>query len=209
MAPALGAICETFLTVEGFKTTSALGGSITALYGLCKVFLSPQIHYDWSLRATKSVLIVAGVFKRAEPDLEEADILVRALRDFNVSKIVADDRPVFMGLLCDLFPGCDPPRKCDKEFEALLVGEIVGVGLIPHEDFVLKIVQLGELLEIRHCVFVMGPDGCGKPQTWKCLAAAKNKAEQDSTDLFPNQSTKDGNVLTVGINPKSISTKEL
>lgn len=32
-------------------------------------------------------------------------MLMRALRDFNVPKIVTDDVPVFMGLIGDLFPG--------------------------------------------------------------------------------------------------------
>jgi MoxR-like ATPase len=37
----------------------------------------------------------------------------------------------------------------------------------------LKVVQLEELLQIRHCVFVMGPPGAGKTQAWKTLAEAR------------------------------------
>jgi dynein heavy chain len=36
----------------------------------------------------KSVLVVAGGFKRLEPDLAEEALLMRALRDFNIPKIV-------------------------------------------------------------------------------------------------------------------------
>ena len=32
-------------------------------------------------------------------------------RDFNTPKIVADDTPVFLGLISDLFPNLDVPRK--------------------------------------------------------------------------------------------------
>ena len=42
---------------------------------------------------------------------------MRALRDFNIPKIVTDDMPVFMGLIGDLFPGLDVPRKQDVKFE--------------------------------------------------------------------------------------------
>jgi len=49
------------------------------------------LHYDWGLRAIKSVLVVAGGFKRADPDLPELAILLRALRDFNSPKIATDD----------------------------------------------------------------------------------------------------------------------
>ena len=78
------------------------------------------MHYDWGLRAIKSVLVVAGGFKRAEPDLDERALLMRALRDFNLPKIVADDLDIFRGLLMDLFPGIDVPRKRDYRFEDLV-----------------------------------------------------------------------------------------
>lgn len=34
------------------------------------------------------------------------------------------------------------------------------------ESFVLKVVQLEELLQVRHSVFVIGNAGCGKSQVW-------------------------------------------
>jgi dynein heavy chain len=36
-----------------------------------------------------------------------------------------------------------------------------------------QVVQLEELLAIRHCVFVMGPPASGKSQCWKTLAQAR------------------------------------
>ena len=45
---------------------------------------------------------------------------MRALRDFNIPKIVFEDLDIFMKLLGDLFPGIDPPRKRDMEFEGLV-----------------------------------------------------------------------------------------
>lgn len=45
------------------------------------------------------MLVVAGAFKRAEPDLAEDALLMRALRDFNIPKIVREDEVVFFGLL--------------------------------------------------------------------------------------------------------------
>jgi len=47
---------------------------------------------------------------------------MRALRDFNIPKIVADDLDVFHGLLGDLFPNINPPRKVDQELEATIKG---------------------------------------------------------------------------------------
>lgn len=82
---------------------------------------SPQDHYDWGLRAIKSVLVVAGSLKRGDPTRAEDQVLMRALRDFNIPKIVTDDLPVFMGLIGDLFPALDVPRKRDLNFEKVLL----------------------------------------------------------------------------------------
>lgn len=45
---------------------------------------------------------------------------MRALRDFNIPKIAFQDIDVFSGLLSDLFPGVDIPRKRDMNFETII-----------------------------------------------------------------------------------------
>jgi len=133
--------------------------------------------------------------KRDEPALQEEAILLRALRDFNLPKIVADDLDIFFGLLGDLFPGIDVPRKRDMKMEGIISDCIKEAGLYQEPEFILKVVQLGELLAIRHCVFVMGPPGAGKSSTWKMLGKAQDK---------------DGRKTTVqDLNPKVTSTNEL
>ena len=52
------------------------------------------------------------------------------------------------------------------------------MGLTPEDDFILRVVQLSELLAIRHCVFLMGPTGSGRSECYKVLA----KAMQTGTD---------------------------
>jgi len=121
VVPDLELICENMLMAEGFTEAKALATKFYSLYMLCKDLLSKAMHYDWGLRAIKSVLVVAGGFKRAEPNLPEMDLLMRALRDFNTPKVVADDLKIFMGLLGDLFPGINPPRKRDMTFEDIIV----------------------------------------------------------------------------------------
>ena len=78
---------------------------MTVLYKLSKEQLSSQHHYDFGLRALKSVLVMAGSLKRSSPDMSEALVLMRALRDMNLPKFVYDDVPLFLGLINDLFPG--------------------------------------------------------------------------------------------------------
>lgn len=82
-----------------------LAKKMTVLYKLAREQLSKQHHYDFGLRALKSVLVMAGALKRGAPDMTEALVLMRALRDSNLPKFVYDDVPLFLGLVGDLFPG--------------------------------------------------------------------------------------------------------
>lgn len=93
------------------------------------------------------MLVVAGSLKRADPDRQENEVLMRALRDFNTPKIVTDDLPVFMGLIGDLFPAMNVPRKRDPKFEASVKEATESLGLQPEDNFVLK-VRLGFNSEI-------------------------------------------------------------
>ena len=69
--------------------------------------------------------MVAGSLKRGDRGRPEDQVLMRALRDFNIPKIVTDDMPVFMGLIGDLFPALDVPRKRDMDFEKFVKQSIV------------------------------------------------------------------------------------
>lgn len=64
---------------------------------------------------------------------------MRALRDFNVPKIVADDSPIFMGLIGDLFPALDVPRKRDLEFEKHIRQATLDQKLQAEDNFILKV----------------------------------------------------------------------
>ena len=66
-----------------------LAKKFASLYYLLEDLLSPQKHYDWGLRAIKSVLVVAGSLLRAEEGQLESNVLFRALRDLNIAKILA------------------------------------------------------------------------------------------------------------------------
>jgi dynein heavy chain len=65
---------------------------------------------------------------------------MRALRDFNIPKIVADDLDIFMGLLGDLFPGIDVPRKRDFKFEDVIQKATEEQNFWPEAEFILKVV---------------------------------------------------------------------
>lgn len=94
-----------FTTPSCVPTLQVLAKKMTVLYKLSKEQLSKQHHYDFGLRALKSVLVMAGSLKRGAPEMSEQLVLMRALRDMNLPKFVFDDVPLFLGLINDLFPG--------------------------------------------------------------------------------------------------------
>uniref|UniRef100_A0A8C6C0I2 Dynein axonemal heavy chain 9 n=1 Tax=Monodon monoceros TaxID=40151 RepID=A0A8C6C0I2_MONMO len=193
VVPDFELICEIMLVAEGFIEARLLARKFITLYKLCKELLSKQDHYDWGLRAIKSVLVVAGSLKRGDPDRPEDQVLMRSLRDFNIPKIVTDDIPVFMGLIGDLFPALNVPRRRDLNFEALVRKAVVELKLQAEDNFVLKVVQLEELLAVRHSVFVVGSAGTGKSQVLRSLHKTYQimKRRPVWTDLNPKAVTSD------------------
>ncbi|MGH0121561.1 UNVERIFIED_CONTAM: hypothetical protein FKN15_040688 [Acipenser sinensis] len=195
VVPDFELICEIMLVAEGFLDARILARKFITLYTLCKELLSKQDHYDWGLRAIKSVLVVAGSLKRGDPGRPEDQVLMRALRDFNVPKIVTDDMPVFMGLIGDLFPALDVPRKRDLDFEKIVKQSVLQLKLQAEDNFVLKVVQLEELLAVRHSVFIIGNAGTGKSQVLKSL----NKTYQ----------TMKRKPVAIDLDPKAVTCDEL
>ena len=191
--PDLRLICEIMLVAEGFLDARPLSRKFITLYKLCKELLSRQDHYDWGLRAIKSVLVVAGSLKRAERDRPEDQVLMRALRDFNTPKIITEDMPVFLGLIADLFPNLDVPRKRDPVFEKSVKMAACDLKLQPEENFIMKVCQFDELLSVRHSVFIVGDAGTGKTQTWKTLVKTYENLDRHPifTDLNPKAVTND------------------
>lgn len=78
-------------------------------------------------------------FKRSDRERPEDQVLMRALRDFNVPKIVTDDVPIFMGLIGDLFPALDVPRKRNIDFEKSVREAAICLKLQPEDNFILKV----------------------------------------------------------------------
>ena len=86
MIPDYGLIAEIMLFAEGFDSATDLSKKMVKPYKLASEQLSQQDHYDFGMRAVKSVLVMAGSLKRANPDMNEDAVLIRAMRDSNVPK---------------------------------------------------------------------------------------------------------------------------
>eukprot|EP01041_Mallomonas_annulata_P000386 gene386-700_t len=201
--PDLKPICENMLMSEGFQGARVLAIKFVTLYELSSELLSKQAHYDWGLRAVKSVLRVAGSLKRGEPGTDEAALLMRALRDFNTPKIPAVDTPIFLRLIADLFMGLDVPSKVNDALRKVVTVVAKEEKFQTDENFILKVLQFQELLDVRHSVMLLGPTGCGKTTIWRTLANSHNW-DMDKLQYKPKRTC-----VYEPVNPKSVSGDEL
>lgn len=141
-------IARVMLYSQGFKTAERLSGKIVSLFELCHNQLSSQSHYDFGLRALKSVLVSSGNLKRAEKqkvkDMSEIDekweqnILIKSLCDTLVPKLIQDDIPLLSSLLTGVFPGSSIIQNREGELKENLIKYAPLFNLVPEPGFIEK-----------------------------------------------------------------------
>ena len=122
---------------------------MVATFRLCSEQLSSQDHYDYGMRAVKTVITAAGNLKRAAPNENEEALLLRALQDVNIPKFLAHDLPLFDGILSDLFPGIVRPPFDYGPLITSLKNAIDEKGLQPVPIFIKKNIELYEMICVR------------------------------------------------------------
>lgn len=202
MVPDLALIAEVMLQAEGFRDAKTLAKKTTTLYGLMIQQLSKQDHYDFGLRSLKAVLNMAGALKREDPNLQEENILLRALRDMNMPKFIREDAVLFRLLLGDLFPSIELPVTDYGRLQETIELQLAEQKLQVHPVIVFKTIQLYESQVTRHCNMIVGQTMAGKSTIWKTLQLAKTALAKDAVQGYMP-------VRVQVLNPKSISLNEI
>ncbi|CAL8361611.1 unnamed protein product [Merluccius merluccius] len=179
--PDIDLIAEVILYSEGFRDGKMLGRKLVAIFNLARELLTPQQHYDWGLRALKTVLKGCGSLlqqqrkSRDKDQIQESGLVVQALRLNTMSKLTFADSSRFDALVKDVFSGVNFTDVEDQTLtHALeLAYSEARLELIPSQ--VKKALELQEQLRQRMGVVVVGPSGAGKSTLWRMLRAALGK----------------------------------
>ncbi|KAH6567387.1 hypothetical protein BASA60_009078 [Batrachochytrium salamandrivorans] len=205
MIPNYAMIGEISLFSFGFSSAKVLAEKMVATFKLSSEQLSSQDHYDFGMRAVKTVISTAGNLKREQPTAGEDTILLRALCDCNLPKFLADDVPLFNGIISDLFPGTEQPNINYGELLDVLNRTCEKMALQPQDSFIQKCIQLYETTVVRHGLMLVGPTGGGKTS---CLRVLSRSLSSLQGKLAPNGTTFQ-KVKVNTLNPKSITMGQL
>uniref|UniRef100_A0A8C2TLH0 Dynein axonemal heavy chain 1 n=1 Tax=Coturnix japonica TaxID=93934 RepID=A0A8C2TLH0_COTJA len=199
MVPDYSMIAEISLYSFGFNEAKVLAKKITTTFKLLSEQLSSQDHYDFGMRAVKTVISTAGNLKKENPTMDEDLICLRAIRDANIPKFLQDDLKLFRGIVSDLFP-----KIKEQPVDYGILEEAIRKTCI-NKSFVTKCIQLYETTVVRHGLMLVGPAGSGKTKCYEVLAAAM-------TSLQGQPAASGGNYEPVSysvLNPKSITMGQL
>lgn len=203
MVPDYALIAEILLYSEGFFNAKDLAIKLTKLYKLASEQLSQQQHYDFGMRAVKSILSMAGRLKRNNPDEDEDLLLIEAMKDTNIPKFIEDDIKLFEAIVQDLFPKKLHHKVLNASFVEELHKSVVEYHLQPVPRFIDKCCQFDEIMKIRFGNMLLGPPMTGKTSVLNCLRLTYQR-------LFEKSSSKEYLPIdAMVLNPKSITMGEL
>jgi dynein heavy chain len=205
MVPDYAMISEIILYSNGYTMAKGLAQKIVMTYKLCSEQLSSQKHYDYGMRAVIAVLMAAGNLKRVEGESTTEDVLVlRSIVDVNLPKFLSPDVPLFEGIVGDLFPGTVvvPPNR--DEMMTAIHASCVELNLQPHPFFLKKIIEIYEMMVVRHGFMIVGDPLGGKTSAYRILARSLTMLHKS----YPEDKRWTDVTHTI-INPKAITMGQL
>ncbi|CAF5065125.1 unnamed protein product, partial [Rotaria magnacalcarata] len=216
MIPFFALIGEVILFSVGFTSAKVLATKIVYLYNLSNSQLSQQDHYDFGMRAIKAVLLTAGEIKRTHvrdsnltDEQSEEAIMLQALIESNIPKLLKEDTVLFLGILRDLFPQADKELVEHGHIRHAIKRAIKDLNYEYWPAQADKALQLYNQIVLRHGTMLVGGASGGKTAVRNILQRAITLASHTSQDAASTRSSRPATVDVTVLNPKSMQISEL
>ena len=177
-------IAEVMLFSQGFAEAKTLSRQTVPFFDTCSVRMSKQPHYDFGLRALKSVLVSSGGLKRlrlAAGDDHAANfepqIIVQSLRETIAPKLVREDALRMVDIEAESFPGVQYVPASLENLRKALQEVVDERQLVATDAWLMKVLQLYQIQSLHHGVMMVGSSGTGKSTAWQTLIAALRKVD--------------------------------
>ena len=180
-------IAEVMLYSQGFKQAKRLAKQTVPFFDQCAQQLSKQAHYDFGLRALKSILVSSGNLKRArltsdneaaqlEEELEP-QIIVQSIRETIAPKLIREDVGKMIDIELKAFPGVPYVASSLEKLRTAIQSQAEENHFVLTETWMTKILQLFQIQTVHHGVMMVGNSGSGKSAIWKVLLEALQQVE--------------------------------
>ena len=209
MIPDYALISEIIMYAEGFGHSTILSKKLTRFYRMTSAMLSQQTHYDFGMRALKSVLVIAGKMKREDPGAPEDELLIRAMNAANLPKLLQADYPLYRDLVADIFPSTRITSTRQADIQQRLREVLTECNLDSTQMLSEKIIHLNQTLGVRFGVAIVGKAGSGKTTIHTMLSKIMQKLHNHDNGGHSSSEGLYQPVVSHLINPKSISVGEL
>lgn len=193
MIPDFKVIAETLLYSYGFTNSESLARKLLTLFEYCNQRLSSSHFYDFGNQLTglffspkflrifpfsfqlglRNIRAILRDCERYQGAVTENEQICKAILKFSTPKLLTEDKPIFMGILSDLFPALQSVKKVHNEkllplemFENVCLDQ----KLQPTKELYEKSLEMYEILNIRHSIVIVGKSFSCKTTLIKILS---------------------------------------
>lgn len=180
-------IAEVMLYSQGFEHAKELAGQVVPFFDRCDEQFTSQPHYDFGLRALKSVLVSSGGLKRhllrasalgeGSQITQEAGIMLQSIRETIAPKLVRQDVEILSSIEANCFPKIEYAERDLGQLRSAITQIAKQNNLQASDTWLLKTIQLYQIQSIHHGFMIVGQSGIGKSSSWRTLLQAMQEVE--------------------------------
>ncbi|EGW31386.1 cytoplasmic dynein heavy chain [Spathaspora passalidarum NRRL Y-27907] len=177
-------IVEILLASQAFENSRDLANVIVPFYLELAEKVSRQSHYDFGLRALKSMLIRCGQSKRnsrnqlgKDQKLWETELVLRSIIETILPKLVREDEILFNILKDKFFAGVSSDTVDNAKLVAELHKYCSSIGIQCDDRWITKASQVVDIQNTHHGIMLVGESGSGKSTILNSVLHALSEVE--------------------------------